>query len=196
MRAGRQRACVEGDEPPTLAKHGFAGVTWPRTVSSSTFVGRESARRPQMASFLTGNNVNLSSSLYAWLNLPKRMMARMQLYGHDTLFNTGINHSVAPDDVLVEHQFTRQLERDTRTLAGLPSSFSFVTSSYALGLFITGYSTWPYLVPDHHTRISPAIVVHLSASSGLSSSPPTSPPHLSAFVSVFRLHIYYCALSP
>jgi hypothetical protein len=66
------------------------------------------------------------------------MIAGTQLvYNHDELYAEAINRSVSQEDMLIEQQFSKQFEQESMALAGLPSSFSFVKSGYALGLSVT-----------------------------------------------------------
>jgi hypothetical protein len=80
-------------------------------------------------------NVNISTSLLSWLDLPKKVIARVHhVYTQDA---ETITRSSAQDDFLIERHFTKEFEQDPLTSTSLPNSLSFLTSSYAVGLFVT-----------------------------------------------------------
>jgi hypothetical protein len=113
-------------------------------------IERQLAKRPslglfadEMSNFFSSNSIN-KTSIISWFNVPKRVMARMSLiYFHS---ERAINLSVSQEQPLAEHRFEREFEQELTAPPGLPSSFSFVTSNYALGLFITVRHNFPQLI--------------------------------------------------
>ncbi len=90
---------------------------------------------------------NLSRSFRSLLSLPMKFFSRIQrIDQQDELLRQAFQQRTNSNDILarkLDSDFIRQLEADTRALAGIPGPFTFILSGYAVGLILMVRVSYP-----------------------------------------------------
>jgi hypothetical protein len=82
---------------------------------------------------------NLSRSFRSLLSLPIKFLSRIhRIDQQDELLRQAFQQRTNSNDLhtKVNPDFIRQLEADTRALAGIPGPFTFIMSGYAVGIVL------------------------------------------------------------